>query len=80
MLAGRGFNISYFHQPTRIDYLIGWRYLINADFRQQTHRRWASQPMVMTIAELIGGTALAIFLPIAAAAISYALWISWFHG
>lgn len=78
MLAGRSFNVSHYHQPTRIDYLIGWRYLMSADFRQQTNLRWASQPMVVTIAELIGGTALTIFIPIAAVALAYALWASWF--
>jgi hypothetical protein len=42
-------NASY------IDYLVGWKFLFNRDYRAQVRERWMDQPWFLTSTEILSG-------------------------
>ncbi|MCG7956175.1 MAG: hypothetical protein JAY91_11685, partial [Candidatus Thiodiazotropha endolucinida] len=54
-------NTSY------IDYLVGWKFLFNKDYRDHVLERWADQPWFLTgteIASGIGSIFISILFPL----------------
>lgn len=66
MLFGHGLNFHWFYQRSRVDGLVGWRYLTNRSYRRQVRERWDSQPVIMTVTEVMAGAA-SILFPLAMA-------------
>ena len=72
MLFGRGHDFHWFCQQSRIDGLVGWRYLIDSSYRQRVRKRWHGQPMIMTATEVMAGTT-SLLLPVLMAVGAYYL-------
>ncbi len=66
MLFGGGHTFHWFYQRSRVDALVGWRYLINSSYRRKVRVRWGGQPMIMTVTEVMAG-AVSILFPLAMA-------------
>jgi hypothetical protein len=77
MLFGRGVTFP-FRQTTHAGHFVGWRYLIDSDFRKQLRRRWSRQLGLVTVVEVFAGTLSTLFLIIAVVGCSYLLWSYWF--
>ena len=44
-----------YRNPSYIDYLVGWKFLFDKDYRTFVKERWADQPWFLTGAEILSG-------------------------
>ncbi|MCU7801557.1 MAG: hypothetical protein KZQ82_11400 [Candidatus Thiodiazotropha sp. (ex Lucinoma annulata)] len=66
-----------FRNPSYIDYLVGWRYLFNGNYRAYVHSRWSDQPWFITGSEIITGLGSIIFSSGIATALAFIIWDGW---
>ncbi|MEJ2422996.1 MAG: hypothetical protein P8101_00865 [Candidatus Thiodiazotropha sp.] len=61
-----------------IDYMVGWRFLLNRDYRGHVLDRWEAQPWFITGAEIISGIGSVLFSALLMAILMFAVLDSWF--
>ena len=64
MLFGHDHNFHWFYQRSRVDGLVGWRYLVDSTYRNRVRKRWQGQPVIMTLTEVMAGM-VSILFPLA---------------
>ena len=71
-------SIRPFRNPSYIDYLVGWKFLFNKDYRASVQERWEEQPWFITGAEIITGIGSIVFSTILAFLFLFIVLDAWF--
>ncbi|MES9834088.1 MAG: hypothetical protein ABW157_08050 [Candidatus Thiodiazotropha sp. LLP2] len=48
-------SVRPYRNPSYIDYLVGWRFIFDKDYRANVVDRWSDQPWFLTATEIISG-------------------------
>jgi hypothetical protein len=71
-------SLRPFRNPSYIDYLVGWKYLLNKHYRAVVHSRWEEQPRFISAAEIISGIGSILFSSALGAILIFIVWDTWF--
>ncbi|MBT3017789.1 MAG: hypothetical protein KME63_18765, partial [Candidatus Thiodiazotropha sp. (ex Clathrolucina costata)] len=67
-----------FRNPSYIDYLVGWRYLLNRHYRSHVQNRWSDQFWFISASEMLAGLGSVLFSTALAAILMFVIWEVWF--
>lgn len=72
-------SLRPFKNPTYIDYLVGWKYLFNQDYRTHVHNRWSDQPWLISGAEILAGIGSFLLSSGFVALFMFLIWDGWLN-
>jgi hypothetical protein len=77
MMRSDSHSLRPFKNPTYVDYLVGWRYLFNQNYRAHVHNRWSNQPWIISGAEMLAGIGSVLFTSSLVAIMMFIIWDMW---
>ncbi|MBT3045680.1 MAG: hypothetical protein AB2728_19070 [Candidatus Thiodiazotropha sp.] len=77
-MRGDTHSLRPFKNPSYIDYLVGWRYLVDKHYRVRVHNRWADQPWFISGSEMLVGLGSVLLSTSLGAILLFLIWDVWF--